>query len=96
MPVNHYAPSLVRISATFQSGSFYIDPVYIKLDVDDPNEAQSTYIYGTDDIVRESLGHFSFCYFAPTYGMYEYAWTVSGTIVGQKEGKFLVDPSEVF
>jgi len=83
--------SLVRTTAKFTKfdGSVQ-DPTTVSLTVTTPNGTETTYVYGTDNILKASTGIYYYLIDANAVGLWKRRWFSTGVGQAASSGKFEV------
>ncbi len=93
MPFSSYdSGDLVVISAAFTDrNSAALDPSTVTFKIKDPNNLDTTYVYGTDaEVVKDSVGNYHIDISAAIVGRYYYRYESTGTGQAAEEGSFEV------
>ena len=93
--MSHYDEGdLVRLSASFTTGSVAVDPTVVQLEVLDPDRLLSTYTYPSG-VSKLLVGTYFFDLYAAKSGQYWHRWYSSGTVISAEEDDIIVHPSEI-
>lgn len=68
-----------------------VDPSIVTLRVLDPNNVEK--IYTGSQVIRNSLGNYSYPVFGDLAGIWNYRWEGSGNVVAAQESQFNIIPS---
>lgn len=87
--------NLIRLTALFKNAiGAPVDPTGITLRLLPPGGVLQTYVYGTDiQVIRESIGLYSFEFEPAVSGEFEYQWRGTGACIAMDETSFTIAPS---
>lgn len=98
MATNNYTRNTgVRCTGTFVVSNVLTDPSVVTIKILDPNNTQTTYVYGTDSQVAKSpsvpTGSFYIDVYPTVAGTWQYRFEGTGPASGAAEGSFYVPAS---
>lgn len=87
----------MRLSVTIQDASLaYVDPSVLTLKLQKPDGTETSYIFGSSAIVKDSVGHYHYDFVVDTPGHWPWKYIGTGNMnVASPDGKVIGLPTEL-